>query len=86
LSLAVIIFLTNTVFEFIIIGLPLVITAGSSLGQIIARRFFNTKILRVAPLHHHLEVIGWSRAKITMRYWIISIMCSASGIIIVIIG
>ena len=86
LSLAVIIFLTNTIVEFIIIGLPLVITSASSLAQIIARRFFNTKILKVAPLHHHLEVIGWSRAKITMRYWIFSVMCSAAGIIRVIIS
>ncbi|MCA9352301.1 hypothetical protein KC866_02835 [Patescibacteria group bacterium] len=86
LSLAVIIFLTNTVVEFIIIGLPLVITSGSSLIQIIARRFFNTKVLKVAPLHHHLECIGWSRAKITMRYWVVSIMCSAAGIILVIIS
>ncbi|MFT7016457.1 MAG: phospho-N-acetylmuramoyl-pentapeptide-transferase [Candidatus Paceibacteria bacterium] len=86
LSLAVIIFLTNTIVEFIIIGLPLVITSASSLGQIVARRFFNKKILKVAPLHHHLELIGWSRAKITMRYWIFSLMCCASGIILVIIA
>jgi len=86
LSLAVIIFLTNTVVEFIIIGLPLVVTSASALGQIIARRFFNTKILKVAPLHHHLEIMGWSRAKITMRYWIFSVMCSAAGIILVIIA
>ncbi len=86
LSLSVVIFLTNTVFEFIIIGLPLVLTAGSSLIQIISRRFFKSKVFRVAPLHHHFEAIGWSRAKITMRYWIFSVMCSAAGIIIVIVG
>jgi len=85
LSLSVIIFLTNTVAEFIIIGLPLVITAGSSLGQIISRRFFNKKILNVAPLHHHLESIGWSREKITMRYWIISVFCAVIGIILIIL-
>jgi phospho-N-acetylmuramoyl-pentapeptide-transferase len=86
LSLAVIIFLTDTVIEFILIGFPLVITSASSLAQIISRRFFNKKILRVAPLHHHFEAIGWSRAKITMRYWVFSVMCSASGIILVIIS
>lgn len=86
LSLSVIIFLTHTVFEFLIIGLPLVLTSASSLGQIISRRFFNKKILKVAPLHHHFEALGWSRAKVTMRYWIFSVMCSASGIILVIIS
>lgn len=86
LSLSVLIFLTNTVFEFIIIGAPLVITAGSSLMQIISRRFFNKKIFKVAPFHHHLEVLGWSREKITMRYWVFSVICAVSGIILVIIG
>jgi phospho-N-acetylmuramoyl-pentapeptide-transferase len=86
LSLSVIIFLTDTVFEFVIIGLPLIITSASSLGQIISRRFFNKKILKIAPFHHHLEALGWSRAKITMRYWIFTIMCSSLGIIFVIIG
>lgn len=86
LSLSVLIFLTDTVFEFLIIGAPLVITAGSSLLQIFSRRFFNKKIFRVAPFHHHLELLGWSRAKITMRYWVFSVICSASGIVIVIIG
>lgn len=86
LSLAVIILLTDTVIEFIIIGLPLVLTSASSLIQIISRRFFNKKVFKVAPLHHHLEALGWSRAKITMRYWIFSVMCSATGIIIVIIS
>jgi len=86
LSLAVIIFLTDTVIEFLIIGLPLVLTSASSLGQIIARRFFNTKILKVAPLHHHFEALGWSKEKVTMRYWIFSVMCCATGIIFVIIS
>ena len=86
LSLAVIIFLTRTVIPFLVIGLPLVITSASSLIQIISRRFFNKKVFKVSPFHHHLELIGWSRAKITMRYWVFSIMCSAVGIIIVIIG
>lgn len=85
LSLSVIIFLTNTIVEFIIIGFPLVLTAGSSLLQIISRRFFNIKILRVAPLHHHFESLGWSREKVTMRYWIFSVFSAVIGIIIVIL-
>lgn len=85
LSLAVIIFLTKTVVIFLIIGLPLVITSASSLIQIISRRYFHKKVFLIAPLHHHLEAIGWSRPRITMRYWIFSLMCSALGIVMVII-
>ncbi len=86
LSLAVLIFLTNTVFEFLLIGLPLILTAASSLIQIISRRFFNVKVFNVAPLHHHLETLGWSKEKVTMRYWVFSIISCAAGIILVIVG
>ena len=86
LPLAVTIFLTNTVLEFLVIGLPLVLTAGSSLVQIISRRFFDRKVLKLAPLHHHFEALGWSREKITMRYWVFTAMCSAVGLVVVIAG
>lgn len=86
LPLAIIIFLTNTIVEFLLIGMPLILTSASSLGQIIARRFFKVRLFKVAPFHHHLEAIGWSRPRITMRYWIFSFMCASVGIILVIIG
>ncbi len=85
LSLSVIIFLTNTVFEFIIIGLPLVLTSMSSFIQIISRRFFNIKVFKIAPLHHHLESIGWSKERITMRYWVFSVFCAVLGFILIIL-
>lgn len=83
LPLAVLIFLTNTVAEFLIIGLPLVLTALSTIVQILGRRWFNVRVFRLAPLHHHFEAIGWSREKITMRYWIFSAISSLAGLIIV---
>jgi phospho-N-acetylmuramoyl-pentapeptide-transferase len=83
LPLTVLIFLTNTVFEFLVIGLPLVLTALSTVIQIIGRRVFKVRVFRLAPLHHHFEALGWPRSKITMRYWIFSAMCSLIGLIIV---
>ncbi len=85
LSLSSIIFLTHTVFEFLIIGFPLAATSFSVLAQIISRRFFNRKLFRIAPLHHHFEALGWSREKITMRYWVFTVFTSIIGIILVIL-
>ncbi len=84
LSLSSLIFLTHTVFEFIIIGLPLIITSLSVIIQIISRRFFHKKVFRVAPIHHHFEYIGWPRERITMRYWMFTVFTSLIGIIIVV--
>lgn len=87
-TLAVVVFLTNTVFILPIIGFPLVATALSSLIQILGKKWFGPvrgKVFRVAPLHHHFEAIGWSREKITMRYWIISFMFAVVGVIVAVL-
>lgn len=85
LCLTVLVFLTDTVLLLPVIGLPLVVTSLSSFLQIIGKKIWGPekgKIIRVAPIHHHFEAIGWSRAKITMRYWIISVIAGVTGIII----
>lgn len=84
LTLTVIAFLTNQVLLLPIIGFPLFFTSLSSFIQIVSKKIYgpNGKVFKVAPIHHHFEVIGWSRAKITMRYWIISIIFAVSGIVI----
>lgn len=40
----------------------------------------------VAPLHHHFEAKGWPKYKVTMRYWIIGIITSIMGVIILMIN
>ena len=87
-ALTIIVFLTDTVLILPIIGFPLVITAASSAIQIISKKLrgpVKGKIFRVAPLHHHFEAIGWSREKITMRYWIISTIFAIAGVIVALI-
>lgn len=85
-ALTVIVFLTDTLIIFPIIALPLVTTSLSSFIQIYSKKLFKKKVFRVAPLHHHFEAIGWSRAKITMRYWVLAVMVAILGVIIWIIG
>lgn len=86
-TLTIIAFLTDHVLLLIIIALPLAITSASVIIQKASRALRNGKrVFRVAPLHHHLQSIGWSSEKITMRYWIISLVCALAGVIIALIG
>ncbi len=62
-----------------IIAFPLVVTVASNIVQVASKKFRGKKILRIAPLHHHFEAIGWPSYKVTMRYWIISIICAILG-------
>jgi phospho-N-acetylmuramoyl-pentapeptide-transferase len=86
LSLATIVFMTDSIVAgngvalFIIAGLPLLATVLSNVIQLSYRRFTGKKFFKIAPLHHHFEAIGWPSYKVTMRYWIISIICALLSI------
>ncbi|HAR36968.1 MAG TPA: phospho-N-acetylmuramoyl-pentapeptide-transferase, partial [Acidobacteria bacterium] len=32
------------------------------------------RIFRMAPLHHHFELVGWPEEKVVIRFWIIGII------------
>ena len=85
-GLGVVSMMTNSFLLLPIIGLPFVIEAGSSLLQLFSKKFFHKKIFISAPLHHHLEAIGWGEAKIVMRLWIIVGVCAIVGIFIAAAG
>lgn len=81
-SLTFVAFLTGQVLLLPIIGFPLFITAFSSFIQIISKRYFNTKVFLIAPLHHHFEALGWSRERIVMKYWIFSALFALAGVVV----
>jgi phospho-N-acetylmuramoyl-pentapeptide-transferase len=33
------------------------------------------RIFKMAPLHHHFELLGWKENKVVVRFWIISVLC-----------
>lgn len=85
-ALGVVAMLTNTLFLLPIIGVLFVIEAGSSLLQITSKRLFHKKIFMSAPLHHHLEAIGWPETKVTMRFWVIACVAGFIGLLLAFSG
>lgn len=85
--LATIAFLTDSVFILPIVALPLVATSLSVILQILSKKLRGGKrLFRLAPLHHHFEAIGWSSYRVTMRFWISSVVFAIIGIILAIIS
>ncbi len=70
------------IFVLPVIGGLLVITVASDVAQIISKKFFGRKLLRIAPLHHHFEAIGWPGEKVVMRYWVLSVVFAFAGVIL----
>ncbi len=85
-ALGVVAMLTNTLFLLPIIGILFVVEAGSSLIQIVSKRLFHKKVFISAPIHHHLEAIGWPETKVTMRFWVIANVAAVVGIMLAIAG
>jgi phospho-N-acetylmuramoyl-pentapeptide-transferase len=63
-----------------IIGGLFVIVTLSVVIQVVSFRIFHTRVFRMAPLHHHFELIGWPETTVTVRFWIFSGLCTAVGL------
>lgn len=78
--LAVIGLLTGKALALVVIGGVFVLEIGSSLLQLLSKRYFGKKILPVAPLHLTLQQRGWEEPKIVMRAWIVGIFFAVLGL------
>jgi len=60
-------------------GLPAIETL-SVIAQIVSYRGFRKRVLRMAPIHHHFEVGGWSEFTVIVRFWLFAGICVALGV------
>ncbi len=56
------------------IGGIFVIEAISVMLQVGSYKLRKKRIFKMAPLHHHFELLGWSESKIIVRFWIASLV------------
>jgi phospho-N-acetylmuramoyl-pentapeptide-transferase len=56
------------------IGGIFVIEALSVILQVGSYKLRKKRIFRMAPLHHHFELVGWSESKIIIRFWILALI------------
>jgi phospho-N-acetylmuramoyl-pentapeptide-transferase len=81
-TLGVIAMLTNSLFFLPFIGFILVIESLSVIIQVLSKKLRHKKIFLSTPIHHHFEGRGWPESKVTMRFWIISGVVAAIGLIL----
>ncbi|MCJ7645526.1 phospho-N-acetylmuramoyl-pentapeptide-transferase, partial [bacterium] len=58
----------------VIVGGIFVVEALSVILQVASFKLRGKRVLKMAPLHHHFELIGWSEPKVVIRFWIIGIV------------
>jgi len=85
-ALGVIALMTNQWLIFPIIALIPVATLLSTMLQVasavLTRRYLGRDIrpLRMAPLHNHFVLLGWSETQIVQRWWLIGLLAAMIGI------
>lgn len=65
----------------VIAGLLFVIEALSVILQVSFFKITKGKrLFRMAPIHHHFELCGWSERKVVTIFWIFTLLCCVTGI------
>ncbi len=79
-TLAIIGLLTGKILALGIIGGVFVLEIGSSLIQILAKKYLKRKVFPVAPLHLYFLKRGWEEPKIVMRAWLLGFIFAIIGL------
>jgi phospho-N-acetylmuramoyl-pentapeptide-transferase len=78
--------LTRTELLLVILGGLFVLETVSVMLQVttfkVTKRLTGTgrRLFRIAPIHHHFEMLGWEQVTVTIRFWIITGICVAAGL------
>lgn len=76
-ALAAIAILIKKELLLVIVGGVFVISTLSVIIQVLSYKFRGGKrVFRMAPLHHHFELLGWPESKVVVRFWIIGALCA----------
>lgn len=79
-GLAAICLLMNLDLLLPIIGGLFVLETVSVIMQVISFRMFKRRIFRMAPIHHHFELLGWPETTVIVRFWILAGLFAALGL------
>jgi phospho-N-acetylmuramoyl-pentapeptide-transferase len=82
ITIGVIAMLTNTTLLLPLFVPIFVIESGSVIIQLFSKKFRGKKVFLSTPIHHHFEALGWHETKVTMRFWIVSMISVILGIVI----
>jgi phospho-N-acetylmuramoyl-pentapeptide-transferase len=71
---------TNTQLLLVILGGLYVLETTSVILQVVSFRLFHRRLFRMAPIHHHFEVLGWHEFTVIVRFWIVAGLAVVFGL------
>jgi phospho-N-acetylmuramoyl-pentapeptide-transferase len=79
-AIAVLALLENVDLLVLVIGGLFVIETLSVMIQVASFRVFHRRVFRMAPIHHHFELLGWPETTVIIRFWILAGLFTAAGL------
>ncbi len=80
-ALGVLALMTNQWLIFpVIIAIPVATELSTTLQVLYFKATGGKRLFKMAPLHHHFELIGWSETQIVQRWWLIAMLTAMIGI------
>jgi phospho-N-acetylmuramoyl-pentapeptide-transferase len=76
-AIATLALLENVDLLLLIIGGLFVIETLSVIIQVASFQLFRRRVFRMAPIHHHFELLGWPETTVIIRFWILAGLCTA---------
>jgi phospho-N-acetylmuramoyl-pentapeptide-transferase len=78
-AIATLAIITKTEFLLVLIGGIYVVETTSVIVQVASFKLFGRRVFRMAPVHHHFEMKGWSETKVMVRFWIVTGILAGAG-------
>jgi phospho-N-acetylmuramoyl-pentapeptide-transferase len=79
-SLAVVALMTG---QWLLLPLIAVIPLSEVISDILQVGYFKLtkgkRLFKMAPIHHHFELLGWSETQVVQRFWLISLLAAILG-------
>jgi phospho-N-acetylmuramoyl-pentapeptide-transferase len=73
-SLGVLALLVKREFLLVIVGGVFVAETLSVMIQVLSFKYRGKRVFRMAPIHHHFELMGWPETRVVVRFWIVAIL------------
>ena len=65
----------------VIVGGVFVAEVLSVIIQVLSYRYRGGKrVFKMAPIHHHFELLGWPESKVVVRFWILGVLCALAAL------
>lgn len=85
-GLAALAIITKTELLFVLIGGIYVIQGLSVILQVASYKLTGKRIFKMAPIHHHFEMLGWSETKVMVRFWVVTGILAGAGFALYFVG